>query len=197
MPKGRRRGRLPACGFAALLLTATHGHATAGSLEGLMADLARIEERHARFVEERTLGVLDERLVTEGTLTFEAPDVLIRQDLLPEPAVYAIEGNRLRIVIDGEEQLLALDQEPLLEAMVMPFRAIFAGDLEALKTMFDPAYAEDDDRWTVTLAPKPSSPSRPFLDRIEISGRGSTVLQMDVHEKGGDLSQMQLEPTDR
>ena len=162
-----------------------------------MADLARVEERHARFVEERTLGILDETLVTEGTLTYQAPDRLIRQDLLPDPAVYAIDGDRLSIVIDGKERVLALDQEPLLQAMVTPFRAILAGDLPTLTSMFDPAYTEDGDRWTVTLTPTSSSPSRHFLDRIEITGKSLNVLRMDVYEQGGDRSSLRLEQAGR
>ncbi len=166
--------------------------ALAGSLEDLMADLAEVEERHARFVEKRTLGILDEVLVTEGTLSYQAPDRLIRQDLLPDPAIYAIEGDRLRITVDGREQVLDLDQQPVLAAMVTPFRAMFAGDEQALRAMFDPGYAEDGDHWTITLTPKPSSPSKAFIDRIEIVGRNTDVERMDVHERGGDRSSMTL-----
>lgn len=168
--------------------------AVAGSLETLMADLAKVKERYARFVEERTLGILDETLITEGTLAYQAPDQLIRQDLLPDSAVYAINGDQLRIMIDDNEQIVSLDQEPMLAALVLPFRAMFAGDIAALKAMFDPAYTEDGDDWIVTLKPKPSSPTRPFLNRIEIVGRDLNVLRMDVHEQGGDLSSMVLEP---
>ena len=171
--------------------------ASAGSLEALMADLAKVETRQARFVEERTLGILDEKLITEGTLSYQAPDELIRQDLLPDPALYAIEGDRLRIEIDDQVRVVALDQEPLLAAMIMPFRAIFAGDLKALRTEFDPAYAEDGDQWTVTLAPNPTSPSRHFLDRIEIVGAGLDVRRLDVIEQGGDVSRMTLTKTPR
>ena len=168
--------------------------ALAGSLETLLADLAEVEERYARFVEKRTLGILDETLVTEGTLAYQAPDQLIRQDLLPDSAVYAIEGNQLRIVIDDNEQVLSLDQEPMLAALVLPFRAMFAGDVAAIQAMFDPSYAEQGEEWMVTLKPKPSSPTRPFLERIEITGKDRIVLRMDVHEHGGDLSSMTLEP---
>jgi outer membrane lipoprotein-sorting protein len=173
------------------------GHAGAGSLETLMADLARVEERQARFVEERTLGILDETLITEGTLTYQAPDRLIRQDLLPEPALYAVDGDTLTIVVDGHERVVALDQEPALQALITPFRALFAGDLAALKSLFDPAYQEDGKRWTVTLAPNAGSPSGRFLDRIEITGEGQTVKRMDVIEQGGDRSSMRLDPAVR
>lgn len=187
------RRSIQATSIASCLLIATH--AAAGSLEALMTDLAKVEERHARFVEERTIGILDEPLVTEGTLSYRAPDRLIRQDLLPDPAIYAIEGEQLRIVIDDQERVLALDQEPLLQAMVTPFRAMLAGDEATLNALFDLAYAENDDRWTVTLTPKPSTASRSFIDRIEIAGTGRNVERMDVYEQGGDISRMRLEPT--
>jgi len=179
--------------FAALLLSSTT--VWAGSLETLMADLAEVKERQARFVEERTLGILDEPLVTEGTLSYQAPDELIRQDLLPDPALYAIEGDQLRIVIDDEERVVALDQEPVLEAMVTPFRAILAGDQAALTSMFDLAYAENGDQWTITMTPKPSTATRFFLQRIEVSGTDLSVEQMDVFEQGGDVTRMHLEET--
>lgn len=177
---------------ALILFAATAMPVTAGSLETLMADLAKVEERQARFVEERQLGILDETLVTEGTLSYRAPDELIRQDLLPEPALYAIEGDKLRIIADDEERLVALDQEPILATMITPFLAIFAGDLEALSSEFEPGYAEKGTSWTVTLKPRSSSPSRHFVDRIEIIGESLEVQRIDVHEQGGDLSSMQL-----
>lgn len=166
--------------------------AAAESLEDLMAGLAKVEERQARFVEERTFGVLDEKLVTEGTLSYQAPDQLIRQDLWPESAIYEIEGNVLKIVTNGEEKQVALDQEPLLAAMITPFRAIFAGDLAALNTDFEPRYAEQGDGWTITLQPKSSSPSRHFIHRVEITGEDLMIARIDVIEQGGDLSSMRL-----
>ncbi len=168
--------------------------AFASALDTLLTDLGKVETRHARFVEERTLGVLDETLVTEGTLFYEAPNRLIRQDLLPEPAVYEIMDEQLTIIVDGEERVLALDQEPMLAALVLPFRAMFAGDLEALQTMFEPAYRKEADGWIVRLTPKQSSPAAPFLDHIEIAGKETTILGMTVHEQDGDLSRMTLEP---
>lgn len=179
--------------LTALLLMTTS--AWAGSLEALMADLAEVDEQNARFVEERTVGILDETLVTEGTLSYQAPDRLLRQDLLPDPAIYDLDGNRLRIVIDDEERVMALDQEPLLQAMIAPFRAILAGDLTALEASFDLAYADNNDRWKLTLTPKPASVSRPFLERIDIMGTARTVQRMDVHERDGDRSSMHLEDT--
>jgi len=166
--------------------------AVAGTLEELMSRLAGVEERQARFVEKRTLGILDETLITEGTLSYQAPDQLIRQDLWPEAAMYEIDGNSLTIVTDGGERQVALDQEPMLAAMVTPFRAIFAGDLAALSNDFDPDFKEQGKGWTITLQPKSSSPSRYFIDRIEITGKDLIVSGIDVIEQGGDLSSMRL-----
>ncbi len=179
---------------AALLAALVPATGSAGSLDDLMNVLAGVEARRARFVEERSIGVLDQPLVTEGTFAFDAPDRLTRQDLTPAPALYTLDGDRLEIVIDGEERTLSLDQEPVVQALVAPFRAVFAGDLGMLEESFDVAYADDGGGWKLTLKPKTGSPARRFLEVVTVSGAGEHVERIETRERGGDRSVMRLEP---
>ncbi|MGI9435450.1 MAG: outer membrane lipoprotein carrier protein LolA, partial [Geminicoccaceae bacterium] len=104
-----------------------------------------------------------------------------------------LDGDRLHVVVDGNEQVLALDQEPLLRAMVAPFQAVFAGDLGALDHEFDVTSAEQGGRWTVTLTPKAAASSSRFLDRILMTGTGDNVEQVDTYEHDGDRTSMRLD----
>jgi outer membrane lipoprotein-sorting protein len=184
-------GRLSAALLATLVLA---GKANAGSLEDLMAVLAAVEERRACFVEERTLGILDELMVTEGTFFYKAPDRLMRQDLLPDAALYALEGDRLDILIDGEEHTLSLDQEPMIQALIAPFRAVFAGDLETLRGSFDVSYADSAGGWALTLKPRAGTSAAQLMTAMTIRGADGRIQRLETKERSGDQSVMRLEP---
>ena len=185
--------RLSLAALCSLAILFTVSEGVAGSLEDLMESLSAVEERRASFVEERTLGILDGSLITEGTLAYEAPNRLYRQDLLPDPALYALEGDQLRILIDGQERTLALDQEPLIEAMVAPFRAVFAGDLETLERIFDLDYADGQDEWVLTMRPKPETPGYRVIESITVLGTAGRIARVETEERDGDRTVMRLE----
>lgn len=181
--------------LAGLLLVPSTGALADGSLEQLMRDLASVRERQARFVEERRLEILDAPLVTEGTLSYQAPDRLIRQDLTPDPALYSLEGDRLRVVAGDQERIIALDQQPALRSTFEPFLALFAGDTEALERAFEVSYAGDEQAWHLTLVPRPGSAGYAPLAEIDVAGAGDVVQEVILRERDGDETVMRLSPT--
>lgn len=180
--------------LAGLLLAPPAGALAQGSLEALMQDFANVRERQASFVEERRLGVLDAPLITEGTLSYQAPDHLVRQDLMPDPALYSLEGDRLRVVVDDQERIIALDQAPALRSLFEPFRALFAGDTAALERAFEVSYTGDREDWALTLVPRPESAGAELLAEIDIAGAGTLVQEVTLRERDGDETLMRLSP---
>jgi hypothetical protein len=161
------------------------------SIERLLGQLGAVEAAQARFVEERRLAILEEPLVTEGTLSYQAPDHLIRQDLLPKPALYEIEAGTITVINDDGEFLLALGDQPLLRASITPLLAALAGDQGALERDFELDLAGGESGWTLTLAPR----SDPFLDvlrEIVLAGSAGQIDQITMHEQDGDVISMRL-----
>jgi hypothetical protein len=182
---------------ALLLLAVAAGIGSAAepfTPESLLRQLAAHAPLRARFVEERRMALLDQPIVVEGTLSFVPPDRLIRQDLVPRPAIYRIEGDEV-IVAQGEnERHFRLADEPVLAALVLPFRATLAGDFEALQRVYRLSVSGDPERWALTMIPKEARVVA-MLSGIEVTGLGNKVQRITVQERDGDRTVMSLTST--
>jgi outer membrane lipoprotein-sorting protein len=158
----------------------------AWSIDHLMQSLASVEQRQARFRETRELSLLQQALTSEGTLTFQRPDTLIKQYDPPNGMRYRIDANRLLMrKADGEETVIRLDNAPQLQAYVAALRAVLAGNLQQLQTYFELHLEGDRKAWQLTLTPRQPGLARQVI-RIEIFGSEQGIEQFVVMEQGGD-----------
>ena len=179
----------------AWLLFAPPAFATAAdwSLAQLMQQFAAIGHRQARFTETRELALLDSSLNSAGTLTFDAPDSLNKTYDPPDGRSYIITGNRLTIRgQDGREKIVLLDNSPQLLAYVDSLRAVLAGNLKRLQSDFETRLSGNAADWLLALTPR--TPQQ--VQRIEITGRHTAVLQFTVIEQGGDRIVTRLHAND-
>lgn len=156
--------------------------------------LARLDTQGpvvARFEEERHLSFLDRPLRSSGTLSFNPPDVLIKQTLVPEPGLARIEGDELTIADASGERRIPLDADPLIRAYVAPFRALLAGDRAALERHFEVATDAAPRGWSMTLTPREEAVAE-RLERVEVSGGDARIERIEIHEEGGDRSVLTL-----
>lgn len=156
--------------------------------------LALLKDRGAvrvRFVEERRLELLKHPLVTEGTLAFDPPDYLLRQDLLPDTALYEVRGEVVTVRRGGAVETFSLADQPLLAAMILPFRATFAGDLAALETAYAVSVEGTVEGWLLRLDPKSAQVAR-LIERIEVEGVANHVSSVRIEERDGDLTLMRI-----
>ncbi len=161
------------------------------SLDALLQQLQGVKSAEARFVEERRLALLDAPLVTEGTLSYEAPDKLIRQDLSPKTALYQIDADSVTVSNDQGEYRLALQDEPLLQASIGPLLAALAGDRTRLERDFTLALSGQPDDWTLTLAPKPAA-LQEVIAKIALTGQASRIQAVSMDEQDGDQILLRL-----
>lgn len=162
------------------------------SPERLMQAFAGVDRHQARFIESRELALLQNTLTSEGTLSFTAPDSLVKQYDPPGGQRFEIAGNRLTIRdSDGREKIVLIDNSPQLLAYIASLRAVLAGDLHRLQTYFQLQLSGTADDWLLTLTPTQSHLAKQIL-RIEISGTRAEILQYVVIEQGGDRILTQL-----
>jgi len=76
---------------------------------------------------------------------------------------------------------------PLIESL----RATLAGDLPALKRLFDVDFAGNLDRWTLTLTPHDPKVAK-AVSRVRIDGSRDVLYKVEIFEAGGDRSLMTL-----
>jgi len=163
------------------------------SLEMLLQQFSRIASDDVRFREVRQLALLEEPLVLEGILSYQAPDHLRKEVLTPEPSQFDISGNSLHIETANEQRTLPLDSHPLLRAFAESYRAILAGNETTLEEYFETELTGSIDSWTLRLQPRDRQ-ARAYLEKIIMKGSGNRIHSAETLEASGDKSLMTLLP---
>ncbi|MFM9922950.1 LolA-related protein [Variovorax sp. H27-G14] len=191
--KMRLESLLKACVLAlTMALCATPAWA-AFDLPELMSLLAKQKSGEARFTEQRFVHGLEGPLDASGTLSFDAPDKLVRRTLSPRIETMAVEGNTLTLSRGGRNRTLALDSMPELLGLVEAMRGTLTGDGATLQRYFKNTVTGSAAKWTLDLVPMDSRLAAQVRS-IRISGRASEVLGVDMEFVGGDRSSMNITP---
>jgi len=162
-------------------------------LPELMGLLAKQKSGEARFTEQRFVHGLEGPLDASGTLSFDAPDKLVRRTLSPRIETMAVEGNTLTLSRGGRNRTLALDSMPELLGLVEAMRGTLTGDGATLQRYFKSTVTGAPTKWTLDLTPLDSRLAAQVRS-IRISGRASDVLGLEMEFVGGDRSVMNISP---
>lgn len=205
MPRLARRAARPTRSAPAsilalcLMLTSASGNteAPAGvpTLPALFARLAAHAETRVRFVELKSLSVLDRPLRLEGTLEFRPPGYLAKHVEKPAMEHYIIEDGRVTVSKPGEPQTvnLALADYPPLEAFAESLRAPLAGDLAALRRYWRPSLGGSWKHWRLVLTPlRPELAT--FVRGVRLEGRDERLTGLTLEEASGDTTTLSFEP---
>ncbi|MCG7923700.1 MAG: outer membrane lipoprotein carrier protein LolA [Candidatus Thiodiazotropha lotti] len=163
------------------------------SLDYLMTQWQASGERQARFTETRQLALLDQPIEQQGTLLFQPPDRLVRTLAPPSSTKYEIEGNRLTLWRNQQQQVVLLDNIPELLAFSASFRSVLSGDRETLERYFNPELTGSQDAWSLNLIPREGALGNK-ITRIEITGTDLQIERYLVIESNGDQIITQLMP---
>ena len=167
--------------------------AWAFDLGELMGLLAKQKQGEATFTEQRYVRGFDGPLAASGTLSFTAPDQLVRRTLTPRPETMAVDGNNLVLSRSGRTRSMTLDSVPELQGLVEAMRATLAGNSQVLERYFKSTVIGGADAWTLDLAPVDSR----LLSQIAVlrlSGKAGEVLGVEMEFRGGDRSVMTIVP---
>lgn len=178
--------------IALLALIAIALPARAWDLASLMADLARHPEGRARFVEKKSIALLDRPVVSSGELRFVAPDHLEKRTLQPRPETLVLDGDLLTIERGQRKLSLRLSEQPGALALVDSLRGTLAGDLSALKRSYKLTLSGDPKRWTLDLLPDDQRIAE-FVVRITFGGSRDRIEWIRYLQADGDSSVMTIE----
>jgi hypothetical protein len=158
-----------------------------------MTELGRVQHSSARFVERKFLKVLKSPLELSGTLTYDAPDRLVKRTLEPAGETLTVDDDRLVIERKdrGPSRTLRMEQYPIVWAFVESFRATLKGDLATLQRFYRVALEGGAQRWQLTLWPRDAKMSA-FIESIVIGGGRGRVNRIEVREAQGDRSVMTI-----
>ena len=166
--------------------------ACAWDLTTLMAELARRPQGRARFVETKTIALLDRPVVSSGELRFVAPDRLEKRTLKPRPESLVLAGDVLTLERDRRKYTLRLSEQPAALAFVDSLRGTLTGDLAALRKSYKLTLAGNEKQWTLDLLPDDQRIAA-FVLRITFGGSHDRVEWIRYLQADGDSSLMTIE----
>jgi hypothetical protein len=170
--------------IALLLLMAMALPAAAWDLTDLMDDLARHKGGRARFIEKKSIALLDKPVVSSG-------DRLQRALLEPESLV--LDGDMLTIERGKQKFKLRLSEQPAVLAFVDSLRGTLSGDRAALEKSYKLTLSGNENHWTLDLLPDDQRIAA-FVVRITFGGSHHRVEWIRYLQADGDSSVMTIEP---
>lgn len=176
---------------AALMLAAVP--AWAFDLPELMGLLGKQKHGEANFVEQRYVRGFDGPLSASGTLSFTAPDQLVRKTLSPRAETMSVDGNALVLSRSGRTRTMTLDSIPELLGLVEAMRATLAGNSTVLERYFKTRVSGNANEWAIDLAPIDERLASQ-VNSLRLTGRSGEVLGVEMEFRGGDRSVMTISP---
>jgi hypothetical protein len=185
----RLLGVLPWLTFPALALAADW------NIDSLMRGLARHEGGRAKFVETKTIALLDKPVVSSGELNYVPPARLEKRTLKPKQEFMVLDGDHLRLERGKQVLSIRLSEQPEALAFVDSLRGTLAGDKAALEKNYKLRLSGSEEKWTLDLLPDDQRIAA-FVVRITFGGSGNRVEWIRYLQADGDSAAMTIEPLD-
>ena len=159
----------------------------AWDVAALMQQLAQHPSGKARFTETKTLAVLDQPVVSTGTMLYSPPDRLEKHTLKPAPESLVIRGNDLTVVRDGVTRQLRLPQYPEVLAFVEALRGTLVGSRTLLEQHYALSLSGSERDWRLVLIPLDDRMKR-WVKQIQVKGSDKGVNTVETLQADGDKS---------
>ena len=180
--------------FAGLLVVvlSAPSYAADWDLDQLMNGLAQTRSGHARFVEKKSIAILEQPVESSGDLLYTAPDRLEKRTLKPKLETMVVNGDNLQIERGRQKIQLQLQTYPELAAFIDSIRGTLAGDRKALERSYQLSLEGAAQGWTLKLVPLDSK-MKQVVALIRITGVRDELRSIHVTQVDGDSSVMQIE----
>ncbi len=165
----------------------------AWDLTQLMQGLAQNKSGRASFVEKKYIALLDKPVESSGELLYTAPDRLEKRTLKPRPESMLIESGTLTVERNKRRMTLRLQDYPELVAFTESIRGTLAGDVAALRRIYNLDLEGSEERWTLTLRPVETKMLE-VVQRIRIGGSRAEVKTIEIEQTDKDRSVMVIAP---
>ncbi|MDP3172518.1 MAG: LolA-related protein [Polaromonas sp.] len=190
-PSSRLSALLAGAGLL-LALMVTPAHA-AWDITQLMQGLAQNKSGRASFVEKKYIALLDKPVESSGELLYTAPDRLEKRTFKPRPESMLIESGTLTVERNKRRMTLRLQDYPELVAFTESIRGTLAGDVAALRRIYNLDLEGTEERWTLILRPVETK-MLDVVQRIRIGGSRAEVRTIEIEQTDKDRSVMVIAP---
>ncbi len=188
-----KKGMWRYAAFFCLAWQMTMANAAGWTVDALMAELAQTKPGRARFVEKKTLMMLEEPVVSSGELLYSPPDRLERKTLKPREESMIVEGGVATIVRGKRTHAMQLQQYPELAGVINSIRGTLSGNRPLLEQSFALKLDGSRPSWRLQLKPTDAGLAR-IIRVIRIEGAYGRVRSIELEQMDGDSSVMTIAP---
>jgi len=171
----------PAAGKAPAAKTPT-------DIDALLAGLSKAPGLYAHFREEKHITLLQQPLISEGSIYFAPPARFARHTEKPIASVMVIDGAQLQFGnADGQESV-NLGANPVARLFADAFVMLLSGNRAGLEKIFKMQLTPKPGatgEWKLVLTPR-VAPMDKMIKELELRGRGLDLNELDVREASGD-----------
>ena len=184
---------LPAYAQAQPAATMAPGaQAGAFSLQQLMQGMAQVKSSRGRFVERKTLSIVNTPLEYTGGLAYTAPDRLEKFTQSPKQERMLLEGDKLTLEnAKKQRRVVMLSEYPMVRAFTESIRSVLAGDLPSLQRFYKVSLQGTQESWRLLLVPTDAT-MQGVVQEIRFAGSRNSIKIIEILEKQGDLSVMTI-----
>jgi outer membrane lipoprotein-sorting protein len=179
--------------IAGLLFLITLPAFAAFDVGQLMNELAKHKGGKAKFVEKKTISLLDKPVVSTGEMSYIAPAYLEKRTLMPKPEILILDKDMLSIERDKQKLSINLSNQPEALAFIDSIRGTLTGNRAALEKNYGLYLSGTADKWVLTLLPSEPKIAALVL-RIVVSGSKNQIRSIEYLQADGDRSLMTIEP---
>jgi outer membrane lipoprotein-sorting protein len=159
----------------------------APELSEVLAKLAQIEALSAHFREEKRMPLLAEPMISEGTLHYAKPRLLVRHTEKPRKQSVLLRGDTLSFGDGSESQRISLSSQPALRVLVDTIVSVLAGDRAALEQAASVSIAPHEGGYRIKVVPKDAKMKR-LVQVMSFDGKGAMLTRMEILDASGDTA---------
>lgn len=137
----------------------------------------------AIFVQEKNLEMLNKKMVSKGVFRYKKEDKIAFLYDVPFKYQMIINGNKLKIVNNGKNQIVELKNNPMMKEMKGLIEASFLGRLSKMDSSYRVSYFQNGSNIVVIVLPTNKSVSD-MINKITVTFDKITldILQLKLNE---------------
>lgn len=158
----------------------------------LLQQLGQNKQGQAKFVETKTMAMLDRPIKSSGTLAFQAPAYMEKITLEPTQESLVLNGDTLTVVREGKKNVVKLKSYPQVLAFIEAIRGVLLGDIHLLENGYVIQLTGTRENWSMALTPRDKKLEE-HIKQIKFGGGKGQLQTIEYLQSDGDSAVMKIE----
>lgn len=178
-----------------LILTSVFGFAQTQEevMQTLTDAAAAMQCMNCRFTQQKTMAMLAEPTVSEGLMSYNAPNKMRWEYTSPYAFALVVNGDKITKITDGNEEILDAKSGRMYQGIVSIIMSSANGKKLFDKSMFDVDIQDDGEFWKAEMQPKKHNMKRMFTMLTFYFGKDDNIIKkVEMTEASGDVTTIQF-----